>query len=175
MTLITLMPNLLVACAVVVATGAAVPGAAASQARTADHGRGCVTLSVVDITVQGYRPPQSQPGVQVGTFGTYTDVVYDSSGKTAIGTAVGSLDILYQAANGDLIQYRNEQWELPGGTLAYASREDRTRWASPQHGRVIGTSGSYAGLSGSIVWQVIGTGNSPTVPETFTLCPGDED
>lgn len=166
----------MVASAVAVAAGAAIPGAAAAHAAgTTDHDRGCVKLSVVDITVQGYRPPQSQPGAQVGTFGTYTDVVYDSTGTIAVGTAIGSLDIMYQAANGDLIQYRTEQWQLAGGTIAYSSREDRTQWFNPQHGRVIGTSGSYAGMSGSIDWQVIGTGNSPKVPESITLCPGDGD
>ena len=135
--------------------------------------RGCVSLDVVDRSVQAYILPKSSTG-PVGTLATYSTVVNDAADKTQVGSAVGTVAVLYtRPSDRHIIEYRTEQMRLADGTIAYHDFEDRTAVAlgKVMHSRVQGTSGRYAGMTGRMDWQVFGTAvGHNRVPTHIELC-----
>lgn len=167
--------------AVVFCAGAAlIPGTVAASTRSGsagpvspDHRHGCLTLDVVDRSINEYSPPQSPKG-PIGAFATYNGLVSDGDDSKVIGTEVGSVNVLYvRAADHHLIESRAELWQLPEGTISYLGLEDRTAMAAsqPLHSRVHGTSGAYAGKVGWMDWTVHGDSiQNNWTAEHFVLC-----
>lgn len=175
LTATTAAAALCVGAALVPGTVAASVSADSAGSVSPDHHRGCVTLDVVDRSVNEYSPPQSPKG-PIGAFANYNGLVSNASDTKVIGTEVGSVNVLY-VRDGDhhLIESRAELWQFPEGTISYLGLEDRNAMATsqPLHSRVRGTSGVYAGKSGWMDWTAHGDSiENNWTTEHFVLCGG---
>jgi hypothetical protein len=174
--------KLLIACAVPLAATALLVGvipASASAPQSSAHdakalsAEGCTDLNLIDRIANFYTNMNISPAsVPVGFKSAYFDQLYDSTG-TVVGSAVGTLDITHQLANGDESEYLTDQFQFPDGTLVTTGAFDRTDVIAKQWQRapIGGTSGRYLGMFGTWNWRIIST-TAPGIPvqEEFVLC-----
>ncbi|MCX5065765.1 hypothetical protein OOJ91_07720 [Micromonospora lupini] len=169
------------AAAVLSAASALVLGASALPAQAerppAPATQGCATQQYVERTIHYYGDRDFDPrDVPVGLMIAYFDDIYTADGATLVGHGAGINHMVSRTAEGHVMQYVTEQFQLPDGNLVAEGVMDRYRvanlqWVSiPIHG----TSGKYRGLAGVWTWRVTTIGD-PQIPvdSRITLCgPG---
>ncbi|MFL6072389.1 MAG: allene oxide cyclase barrel-like domain-containing protein [Mycobacteriales bacterium] len=157
------------------AVPAATGGHHASAADAARAKAGCARKHLVEHTVKFMTNQPVGTGIPVnpGYMSAYLDELYDFTGNQHVATAAGDLDLLYARPDGHVVQYIAEQMHFSDGTLVGTGTQDRTSviaqdWVSMA---IRGTSGRYAGMSGTWRWRVISK-TDPTYPveDEITLC-----
>jgi hypothetical protein len=147
---------------------------AAARGVKVEHAEGCIKLNLIDRITNFYTnanvPPSS---VSVGFKSAHFDQLYDSTGSTVVGSAVGTVDITNQLPSGDVIEYLADQLQFPEGTLLAAGAYNHTSVVAQQwqSGRIKGTSGRYQGMRGVFNWRILTlTALGTSVQENIVLC-----
>ncbi|MDN3358537.1 hypothetical protein [Actinomadura sp. DC4] len=161
--------------AVALATIGAGGALAVTPSAQAQEHRRCVRLHLIEHTTSWYGNEQVPPGqAPPGFMAIYFGDMYDADSNALLGHSAGTNDLMYtRASDGATIQNVDEQIHLSDGSIAGSgsmSRQDviAQKWVSEP---VKGTSGRYAGLSGTWTWRLISI-TDPQVPvdEKFVLC-----
>ncbi len=148
----------------------------AATERAAHPATRCKDFTLTERFIRYDTNMPSDLHVPAGFQGDWFDELLDASG-TRVGTAVGSMDIMYRAANGDDMEYQFEMFHFPEGTFQVASEIDRAdvisgAWVSQP---ITGTSGVYRGWHGIWRFQLVlesgsGPDSNPSFVDSFHLC-----
>ncbi|MFC8078566.1 hypothetical protein ACFUN8_23855 [Streptomyces sp. NPDC057307] len=120
----------------------------------------CVTSleGWTEETMQHFRigPANPYPVQNVGEALIYDDLIFDENDKE-VGHAVGYVNAVRRAADGDLITTYNHTVELPEGNLTGVGLVNRTEMFAGAEAtfHVKGTSGAYAGKTGTLKWTLL--------------------